>query len=167
MSGLVKRLKYFSLTTSMFGILAQPVFYAKASQSSSPTLILSFAGFLGLVAVMTPIILNILTKRYITQLYFDHEKKVFTSYTLSLLNRRRCTTFTASDVTLPPLEGPFTSFKVFNKPYLVDPAQFSERQVYEHLMGYDKPLEQEISSTVSREDEVHVASEKKEAKKHL
>jgi transmembrane protein 70 len=145
MTRMLKGLKVLSLTTSVIGLGAQPMLFEAASKSSVATLLMGISSVFALFAVLTPLALSLLTKRYITELYFDPEKRVFTAFSLNLVNRRRCTSFSAADVIIPAVDGPFTSFKVFQKPFLVDPDQFSDPKVYHHLMGFDQPLEEFIA----------------------
>lgn len=151
----MKRVKYFSLSTSAIGIVAQAFVVNSALQATGGfSFKLAFAAFIGTTIILTPFLLNFLTKRYVTELYFDAEKKLFTAATLNFVNQRRYTTFAASDVSIPTVDWPFTTFVVGKKPFLLDPSQFSESAAYEHLMGYDKPLEEELkfSHEKSREE---------------
>lgn len=160
MTPLLKALKVFSLSTTVLGLGAQPLLLSAASNSSAPVLLTFFSGFMGIIA-LTPVFLNLLTKRYITKLYFDSESKQFTAESLNMINRRRCTTFRACDVVIPAVDGPFTSFVVFKKPFLVDPEQFADMSVYHHLMGYDKPLEEYIADEVRKTSQKNESNEQK------
>ena len=147
-TNMIKRLKYFSLTTSAIAIGAQGVLYNSESMASASSnelsLKMALASLVTITVMMTPVLLNVLTKRYITELYFDPDQKQFTATTLNFLGQRRYTTFTAADVIVPTVDMPFTSFKVDGKPFLFDPSLFSNLSAYEHLMGYDKPIEEEF-----------------------
>lgn len=159
---LVRRVKFFSMSTTALGLGAQPYLFSVASHSDVSPLALGMGAVIATTMVFTPLVLNVFSKRYITQLYFDPEKKLFTAYCLNLVNRRKRTDFTVSDVSFPEVDSPFTSFKVHNKPFLVDPEQFSNLDAYKHLMGYDKPVEDELP--FPPELEARIERERKEAK---
>jgi hypothetical protein len=99
---------------------------------------LAFAATTAAAVVMTPLLLNLVTKRYVTRLYFDPNDKKFVIHSLNFFNRQKITEFSAGDVKIPTVSGPFTSFIVFGRPFFVDPLAFKDLSVYEHLMGFDK-----------------------------
>src|SRR5205085_3904506 len=88
--------------------------------------------------VLSPLLFNILTKRYVTEILYDREQDTFVACTLSFFNRKKYTTFKTEDVKVPPVLGPFTSFLVKGKPYLVDPFGFTHLSYYKRLTGLDK-----------------------------
>lgn len=144
MTGVMRRVKYFSFTTSGMGFALQAVVLNRSLQAGEMSWKLVAASIIGTSIIMTPLLLNLLTKRYVTELHFDPNSKLFTASTLSFFNRRQQTSFRASDVIIPTVDWPFTTFVVRDKPYLVDPTRFSKPTAYHHLMGFDRPLEEEL-----------------------
>ncbi|RWS22787.1 transmembrane protein 70-like protein [Leptotrombidium deliense] len=134
-----KIVKYFSLSTSGIGLLLQPMFISKAL--SSGAVVVGVVGFMGFGIVCSPILLNLIAKRYITELYFNEKERIFTAYYLNFFNRRKSLSFKASDVHIPTVPGMFTTFQVFGKiPLFIDQEVVTDLKAYEHLMGFDKPI---------------------------
>ena len=52
--------------------------------------------------------------------------------------------FTAEDVKIPEVAGPFTSLIVKGTALFMDPKFFLDKNAYIHLMGFDKPLDWEL-----------------------
>lgn len=62
----------FSLTTSVVGVMAQPVLYEQASKlGSSVPLTVVVCGFVGFFTFVTPFLIHVVTKKYVTELHFD------------------------------------------------------------------------------------------------
>uniref|UniRef100_A0A0K8R7J0 Uncharacterized protein n=1 Tax=Ixodes ricinus TaxID=34613 RepID=A0A0K8R7J0_IXORI len=140
----VKMVKALSLTTSFVGILAQPILLQQLNGSSKIAIgiVTIFASFFIFV---TPLLLHYITKRYVTELRFDSSNKQFSATTLSLLNRKRKFEFTAEDVKIPAVPGPFTTLLAKGRPLFVDIRDFHDVDVLKHLMGYDKPIDWHLS----------------------
>jgi len=133
-------LKWFSLTTSVLGLSVQPFLWKSFSTSTSfgSSFLISFTGTTAAMVVLTPVLVNLVTKRYVTQLHFREDDKTFVLHSLSFFNRKKTTEFKAEQVNVPAITGPFTTFTVFGRPFFVDPLSFNDMSAYEHLMGYDK-----------------------------
>lgn len=135
----VKIVKGLSLTTSLIGIMAQP-FLLQQLDGSSKLAMAFVTAFASFFIFVTPLLLHYITKRYVTELTFDHNTKVFSATTLTLLNRRSQFNFVAEDVKVPDVPGPFTTFLAKGRPLFVDVRDFEDIDALEHLMGYDKPI---------------------------
>jgi hypothetical protein len=151
-TGMIKGLKVFSVTTSLVAIVGQPYVFLQLYKTV-PLPVLVFSGFLGVTAILSPLVLQWFTKRYVTHLYLDPQTNAFFADTLGLLGGKRSIQFKASEVTVPAVSGPFTSFIVKGKPYLVDPQLFQDMEAYKHLMGYDKSLEEIVRKPLNHRDE--------------
>lgn len=141
MSPMVKRLKLVSLTTSTVGISMQPFIYrslVEPTTSSGVSIAVGAAAVTTTLVMLSPLLLNLLTKRYVTHLYFNEQSQTFTLISLNFFNRKKSRTFRADDVQVPLSTGPFTTFLVNGQPYFVDGLAFSDINIYNHLMGYDK-----------------------------
>lgn len=146
----VKMVKGLSLTTSFLGILAQPILLQKISGSSlaATVVVVSFASFFIFV---TPLMLHLITRRYVTELTYDRDTKEFSATTLSLLNRKKNICFVADDVKVPTVPGPFTTLLAKGRPLFVEVQNFEDADALEHLMGYDKPLDWQMKEPQTQE----------------
>ncbi|CAM1324379.1 TMEM70 (predicted) [Pycnogonum litorale] len=136
----LKMVKYFSFTTTLIGLSIQPALLTTLSAKSS-AFALTFCGFVGTITFVTPYLIHVLAKRYVTALYFDRQNKVFTAFTLSLFNREKPMRYVSDDVHIPDVTGAFSSFKAKGRPLFVADEDFNDLSVYEHMVGYDKPLD--------------------------
>ena len=82
-----------------------------------------------------------ITKRYVTRLYYDNEKQLFTSVTWSLFLRENVMTFQPRDIERPEGTGFMYTVKVFDKPLFFDMNAFTSKEAYGKLMGFDVPID--------------------------
>ena len=141
----VRAVKWLSLSTSCMGLALQCVVYLKLSSTTSQW-VTAFASSIATIILLSPLLLHLITRRYVTHLYYDPKSRMFTTYNLTLFNGRRCTRFRADDVVTPTISSALTTFTVFRKPYFIDPLAFKDLSIFEHLVGYDK-LDQKLRST--------------------
>lgn len=134
----VRGVKLFSLSTSCLGLAIQSLVYVKMSESQSTGWVFLFAGSIATIVLMSPLLLHYVAKRYVTHLYYEPNSRTFTTWSLTLLNRKRETRFKAEDVVVPTVRGPFTTFTVARRPFFIDPLSFKDVAIFEHLVGYDK-----------------------------
>jgi transmembrane protein 70 len=82
----VIRVKLFSITTSVMGLVFQPLLYSQVS--SLPALIAtsSVAGFFTFV---TPVLLHQLSKRYVNRITYNKEKDNYIAETTSFFFRQK------------------------------------------------------------------------------
>ncbi|XP_053674063.1 transmembrane protein 70 homolog, mitochondrial [Anopheles nili] len=137
----IRAVKVFSLATSIGGIVAQPILLEQASKVGGMPMIVAVCGFAGFFTFVTPILLHLVTKRYVTELYYDAAKQQYTATTITFFLRREKTHFKIEDVSVPEVGGLFTTFLVKNKAMFVDPQLFPDPDHYIKIMGYDKPID--------------------------
>ncbi|CAL1297548.1 unnamed protein product [Larinioides sclopetarius] len=145
----IKGVKLLSLTSSMTGLAILPAVVKDLSQTSialSCGVVLFSSFFLS-----TPLLLDWITKRYVTHLRYDSSTQLFTATTFNLLCQQRELQFSADDVTVPDLPGMLTSFEVKGRPLFVDANQVKDPEAYSLMMGYDKPLDLKLSSEEKKE----------------
>lgn len=142
--------KFVSLTSSILGLAIQPYLISQAT-TVHPAFVVVVGSFVCLFTYITPLAIHWLTKRYVIELQFNPKSGIFTCTTLSFFMRLKQMTFQASDVTVPEIPGPFTSFLVKGIPLFVDPRQFSDPDAYRLLMGYDKPIDLKLGKLESDE----------------
>ena len=136
----VRRIKVFSLTTTFLGLVAYPFMFKKASSTKKSAFAHVFVGWTLIMVIFSPLALNYVTKRYITELRFNRDTRTFRAITLSFFNRQVETRFKQADVHVPLVPGLFTSFLVRKRPMFMDPAYVQDVAAYQHLLGHDKPI---------------------------
>lgn len=148
----LKLVKYFSLSTSALGLALQP-YIVVALYDKSSALVIGTCSVIAFMTFLTPLLVHKLSMRYITHVYFNDRTKVFTVHTLSFFNRKTSVSFTAQDVTIPDISGAFSNIKVKGLPYFVVPEDFVDITAYEHMVGYDKPIDFSFESDDKEEKE--------------
>ncbi|XP_070605293.1 transmembrane protein 70, mitochondrial [Erythrolamprus reginae] len=89
---------------------------------------------------LTPMLLHLLTRRYIIRLYHKDKTDIYTAITYSGILREKKKLFHQKDVMVPDMSKMFTTFYVKRRAMLVNPLNFGYARDYSHLMGYDKPF---------------------------
>ncbi|XP_029635712.1 transmembrane protein 70 homolog, mitochondrial [Octopus sinensis] len=148
----IKAVKLFSISTSLLGLGMQPVILYNSVDTSLP-LKAAVSVFFAFFIVVTPLLIHMVSKKYVTDVYFEDTSNVFTAATFNLFSMRKQLTFKAEDVNAPTLTGPFTSVIIKGKPLFLDPKFFLDKQSYIHLMGFDKPLDLELPKSIKQQTE--------------
>ena len=149
----LRAVKLFSLSTSALGLAAQALVYVMAAEMDKrPSWVLLVSGSIATVVLLSPLLVHLLAKRYVTHLYYDAASGTFTSFSLTFFNLRRVTRFKAEDVVVPTVRGPFTTYTVFRRPFFLDPLAFTDIAVFEHLVGYDK-LDERLRGQLAEQGE--------------
>lgn len=139
MSKVVRNLKILSLSTSLVSAGCQPFIIAAAKDDFIVT-----AGILSsmcLLVFSTPIILHIVTKKYVTDIYFNEDTKTFTLARKSFFIRRKEVQYKADDAKVSLDGGLFVTHKVKGVPYFIEYTDFRSKELYLHMVGYDKPVD--------------------------
>lgn len=84
LTGQVRALKFFSLLTSTGGLLAQPFLYSKAIESGNTGAVLGIFAFIGFLTVTTPLLIHLITRKYVTHLYYNAKEDKYIANTYSL-----------------------------------------------------------------------------------
>lgn len=85
----IRMVKVFSLATSLGGIVAQPILLEQASKIGGTPMIVAICGFAGFFTFVTPFLLHLITKRYVTELHYDDAKKEYTASTITFLLQKQ------------------------------------------------------------------------------
>lgn len=80
----MKVVKVFSLTTSLAGLAAQPILLEQGMQMGGVGLAAFLCGFGGFFTFVTPLLLHFITKKYVTEIYFNPKTNEYTATTISL-----------------------------------------------------------------------------------
>lgn len=110
-------------------------------------------GIVGFFTFVTPLLLHLVTKKYVTNMTFDPVKDEYTAETITFLLRKRKINFKIDDVKIPEVPGMFTSVLVKGVPLFVDPRMFHDPEHYIKMMGYDKPIDFKLGLTEKEKDE--------------
>ncbi|KAH8378623.1 hypothetical protein KR009_000374 [Drosophila setifemur] len=137
----MKLVKFFSLSTSLAGIAAQPILLEQGMKIGGTGMAVFLCSVGGFFTFVTPLLLHFITKKYVTEVHYNPKTEEYTATTISLLLMKVKTTFRPSDVVVPEVPGMFTSFLVNKRPLFVDPALFDDPEHYVKIMGYDKPID--------------------------
>ncbi|KAH8242393.1 hypothetical protein KR032_005149 [Drosophila birchii] len=158
----MKMVKFFSLSTSLAGIAAQPILLEQGMKIGGTGMAVFLCSVGGFFTFVTPLLLHFITKKYVTELHYNPQTEEYTATTISLLLQKIKvsgakygisilkfnvnfnpfkTKFRPSDVVVPEVPGMFTSFLVGKRPLFIDPALFDDPEHYVRIMGYDKPID--------------------------
>ncbi|XP_015594989.1 transmembrane protein 70 homolog, mitochondrial isoform X1 [Cephus cinctus] len=145
----IRNIKLFSLVTSISSISVQPLLIQRVAESDSIATTIGVCAFVGFFAFVTPLLLHIVTKRYITHLYYDNDRKKYIAITYTLFLQKKKTEFTPDDVYVPDITGMFTTCLINKKPFFFDMRFFSDMGHYKKIMGYDKPIDFKLGTLES------------------
>ncbi|XP_033160859.1 transmembrane protein 70 homolog, mitochondrial [Drosophila mauritiana] len=147
----MKMVKFFSLSTSLAGLAAQPILLEQGMKIGGTGMAVFLCTVGGFFTFVTPLLLHFITKKYVTELHYNPRTEEYTATTISLLLQKIKTTFRPNDVVVPEVPGMFTSFLVNKRPLFVDPALFDDPEHYVKIMGYDKPIDFKLDLTPNME----------------
>lgn len=155
----IKSVKVFSLTTSIVGLCAQPVLIEQATKLGGSTpVIVAVCGFVGFFTFVTPFLLHVITKRYVTELHYDPLSQEYTATVISFLLMKHHIKFKVDEAHVPEVPGMFTSFVVKPKgtkkeiALFIDPKLFEDPSHYVRIMGYDKPIDFQMDLTEKKDE---------------
>lgn len=137
----IRGVKIFSLCTSAGGVVAQPYLIKHASSFGNLPLSIAMLGFIGCFTYVTPFLLHLITKKYVTEITYSPVTEEYTATVYNFFVQKKEVIFRPDDVEVPEVPGMFTSFHVKGVPLFVDPRMFKDKSHYARIMGYDKPLD--------------------------
>ncbi|KAL0100824.1 hypothetical protein PUN28_019302 [Cardiocondyla obscurior] len=143
----IRTLKLFSLLTSCTSFIIQPFIYMKAMDDDNIGVFLGLFACIGFFAVMTPLLIHLVTKKYVTHLYYDTKKDMYIANTYNFFARTKMLPFTPNDVKVPDVTGMFTNCVIKNIPLFFEQKFFSDSSHYIRIMGYDKPIDFKLNNS--------------------
>ncbi|XP_077272499.1 transmembrane protein 70 homolog, mitochondrial [Temnothorax americanus] len=161
----IKALKLFSLLTSCSSLMVQPFLYSKAVENDNIGVVLGIFACIGFFAITTPLLIHVITKKYVTHLYYDAKKDVYIANTYNLFARTKEIAFTPKDVIVPEVTGMFTNCVIKNIPLFLEQKFFHDSSHYIRIMGYDKPVDFKLNNGLNRTVTVDVNYKEDENKK--
>lgn len=81
----IRAVKAFSLSTSILGLMSQPLLIEKTSQLGGTSIVILVCSFVGFFTFVTPLVLHFITKKYVTEINYDPKTDEYTATTLSIL----------------------------------------------------------------------------------
>ncbi|XP_053401214.1 transmembrane protein 70 homolog, mitochondrial-like [Mercenaria mercenaria] len=139
MTQYIKGLKTLSLSTSLLALLAQPMVLSAAKDD-----LLFKAGLMGSISAAlfsTPALVHFVTKKYVTDVYFNEDTKMFTLAYKSFFLRRKELQYRAGDVVIPFAPRMFVTHIVKGRSFFIELEEFRNKEIYKHMVGYDKPMD--------------------------
>lgn len=85
----IKAVKVFSLTSSIAGLLAQPIMIKEAASIGSTSLIVAICSVVGFFTFVTPVLLHLVTKKYVTQIAYDSATSTYKATTINFFLARK------------------------------------------------------------------------------
>ncbi|XP_050517734.1 transmembrane protein 70 homolog, mitochondrial [Diabrotica virgifera virgifera] len=155
----IKAVKIFSLSSSVVGIIAQPFLYNEIASTGNVPVIVAAYTAIGFFTVVTPILLHLITKKYVTHLYYKPSTNSYIANNVNFFCLTKETEFTPEDVVVSEVPGMFTTFEAKGKALFVDPRLFEDPEHYAKIMGFDKPLDFKLYQTT---DNIPSSSNKKD-----
>ncbi|XP_015171066.1 PREDICTED: transmembrane protein 70 homolog, mitochondrial [Polistes dominula] len=142
----VRNVKLFSLGSSVCALAVQPYIISKAMALDS---VPGIAGsiFLGFTSVFTTILFHLVTKNYVTVIYYDSKRDKYLATTYTIFLRENKIEFTPDDVVVPDITGIFTTCLIKGRPVLFNDQFFNDSHHYYRIMGFDKPIDYKLSNT--------------------
>ena len=132
----IKLLKMFSVSTSVAACILMPGLVGDLSQMNALEKI-ALGTALGFFIFMSPALVHLFAKRYVTSIYYDEDTNKFTASTYNFLAREVEHVFTPEKVEHFS-HGLLSSVKVNNVPLAIDSSLFFDRSLYSKMMGFDK-----------------------------
>lgn len=85
----MKLVKVFSLTTSITGAVVQPTLLEQSMKIGGPAMAIAACTVAGFFTIVTPLLLHFVTKKYVTELFYNEKTGEYTAITISLFLRRQ------------------------------------------------------------------------------
>lgn len=75
----------FSVSSSVVGITVQPILYKEIVSTGNVPVILAAYSFIGFFTIVTPLLLHMLTRKYVTELSYNELTQTYIAKTLNIL----------------------------------------------------------------------------------
>ena len=133
--------KMFSYTTTVATMFMMPYLLSETQLATRSLAVQAIIiAIASLFTFVSPVLLHLLTKRYVTRMYHDAEEDTYTAVTYNVFIMEKKTVFKQGEVRIPAGPKMFTTFYAGRLGMMVDPDFFQLPSDYNHLMGYDKPF---------------------------
>ncbi|XP_043278445.1 transmembrane protein 70 homolog, mitochondrial isoform X3 [Venturia canescens] len=95
----------------------------------------------GFFAFVTPLLLHLITKRYVVYVDYNPLTDSYIATTYSIFVQKKEIEFKPEDVKLPEISEMLTSCFVKGIPMFMDVQNFTNIDHYKRIMGFDKPMD--------------------------
>lgn len=136
-----KAAKSLSLASSLGGAICYPIMLPKILHETSIFVAIGYTIISATFVVLTPSLIQMICKRYLTSLYYHEQTGQFTGFYKNFFMMERQIRFRAEDVQVPPITGMFTSMLIKNKPFFINDEDFYDKPVLMKMLGYDKEFD--------------------------
>ncbi|XP_076249474.1 transmembrane protein 70 homolog, mitochondrial [Calliopsis andreniformis] len=158
-----RNLKAFSLLTSCTALLVQPFLYLKAIENDNIVVVTIAFGTVAIFAIGTPLMIHIIAKKYVTDLYYYPKENKYVAEIYTLFLRKKQIEFTAADVEVPDVTGMFTSCIIKGTSIFLHEHDFKDVTHYYNIMGFYKPIDFKLGNV----EEVKLDKEEDEEPKQI
>ncbi|XP_050346380.1 transmembrane protein 70 homolog, mitochondrial [Nymphalis io] len=149
----IKAVKIFSVSSSAAGLAAQPIIIREATTIGSTSLLVALCSVVGFFTFVTPLLLHLITKKYVTEIHYDPKTLTYKATTINFFLASVQLDFKAEDVVVPDIPGMFTTMVAKGKPLFIEARHFTDPLYYAKIMGYDKPLDFKLGVNKDNEDD--------------
>jgi transmembrane protein 70 len=84
----IRAVKVFSLLSSVAGLASQPILVHEMPNLGTPAVVALF-GFVGFFTFVTPFLLHMITKKYVTHIYFNSDTEMYSAVCLNFFLREK------------------------------------------------------------------------------
>jgi hypothetical protein len=102
-------------------------------------------GFVGLFKLVKKVLINMIKKKYVNNIYLDYRKGKYYEICLNLIIREKKIKLKKDDVDVKDVKGMFKYLKIKGINLFVEKRIFDENENYEKMMGYEKKIEFKLS----------------------
>lgn len=133
--------KSLSLASSIGGAICYPVMLPRILEETSIFLAIGYTIISATFVLLTPSLIQLICKRYLTSLYYDEQSGQFTGFYKNFFMMKRQIRFRPEDVEVPPVTGIFTSMLIKKQPFFINHDDFDDKPILMKMLGYDKEFD--------------------------
>ncbi|XP_065223115.1 transmembrane protein 70 homolog, mitochondrial [Planococcus citri] len=133
-------LKIMTLSTSLGTLFLLKDLHSRIEFPNQVVMVIG-VGVLLLFNFLTPLLINLISKKYCVKMYYDHSRKQYMAQIYTFMFKKKTIVFTPEDVVVPSVTKFFTVAFVKNHPMFFDANHFKTVDYYKNIMGYDKPID--------------------------
>lgn len=146
--------KSLSLASSFGGAVCYPIMLPKILEEASLFVAIGYSLVSVTFILLTPSLIQMISKRYFTSIYYDEKSSIFTGVYKNFFMMERKIRFRSEDVEVPPITGMFTSMLIRKKPHFVNHEDFEDKEILKKMLGYDKEFDfSKYTSDVGKDDD--------------
>lgn len=132
----IKYLKLFSFTTATVSLSAPAVIFL-GSSAVTPLVKGILASTVVVMGVTTTSLLHWLTRVYVHRMSFHPESRTFSAETSTIFGTMKKSRFSVEDVTIPEIEGAFSTFEARGNKYFIHLELKEGEQIMKYVKEYN------------------------------